>query len=325
MRMNNLPANLVGNKNLTTSPLTARAKDYITNSKAANTRKAYRSDWACFMSFCESTGLQPLPALPETVALYITYLADQKGYKVSTISRRIASISQAHQIAGYVSPTKEAIVQNTMAGIKRAKGLSTKGAAPITIEGLRRMVATLPENLLGVRDRALLLLGFAGAFRRSELVSLNVSDVEETPEGLLVHLRKSKTDQEGKGQLKAICYGSNPVTCPVRALRAWLEASNITAGPLFRAMDRHGNIRQGKLSGEAVSLIIKRAAKAAGMDPANYSGHSLRAGFCTTAARNGQPSRAIMKQTGHRSEAMVSRYIRLANAFRDNAVVGLGL
>jgi integrase len=277
------------------------------------------------MSFCESTGLQPLPALPETVALYITYLADQKGYKVSTISRRIASISQAHQIAGYVSPTKEAIVQNTMAGIKRAKGISTKGAAPITIEGLRRMVATLPENLLGVRDRALLLLGFAGAFRRSELVSLNVSDVEETPEGLLVHLRKSKTDQEGKGQLKAICYGSNPVTCPVRALRAWLEASNITAGPLFRAMDRHGNIRQGKLSGEAVSLIIKRAAKAAGMDPANYSGHSLRAGFCTTAARNGQPSRAIMKQTGHRSEAMVSRYIRLANAFRDNAVVGLGL
>jgi site-specific recombinase XerD len=321
---NNLPAKLVRNGNLV-QPLATKAKDYVTNSKAANTRKAYRSDWTCFTSFCESAGLHPLPALPETIALYITYLAVQKGYKVSTISRRIASISQAHQVAGWESPTKEAIVQNTMAGIKREKGVSTKGAAPIFTEDLRRMVATLPESLLGIRDRALLLLGFAGAFRRSELVSLNVSDVEETPEGLLVHLRKSKTDQEGKGQLKAICYGSNPVTCPVRALKAWLEASSITEGPLFRAIDRHGNIQQGKLSGEAVSLIIKRAAEAAGMDPANYSGHSLRAGFCTTAAKNGESSRAIMKQTGHTSETTVSRYIRLANAFQDNAVVGLGL
>ena len=321
---NNLPAKLVRNGNLV-QPLATKAKDYVTNSKAANTRKAYRSDWACFTSFCESAGLHPLPALPETIALYITYLADQKGYKVSTISRRIASISQAHQVAGWESPTKEAIVRNTMAGIKREKGVSTKEAAPILTEDLRRMVATLPESLLGIRDRALLLLGFAGAFRRSELVSLNVSDVEETPEGLLVHLRKSKTDQEGKGQLKAICYGSNPVTCPVRALKAWLEASSITEGPLFRAIDRHGNIQQGKLSGEAVSLIIKRAAEAAGMDPANYSGHSLRAGFCTTAAKNGQSSRAIMKQTGHKSEAMVSRYIRHGSAFIDNAVTSLGL
>ena len=187
------------------------------------------------------------------------------------------------------------------------------------------MMANLPDRLLGVRDRALLLVGFAGAFRRSELVSLNVRDLKFTNDGLTVTLRRSKTDQEGSGRKVGIPYGSSPETCPVRSLRAWLEASGIESGPVFRPINRHGQIRPSRLSDRAVALIVKRAAEAAGKDPAEFAGHSLRSGLATAAAIGGASERAIMKQTGHRSTAMVRRYIRDGSLFRENAAARVGL
>ena len=186
------------------------------------------------------------------------------------------------------------------------------------------MVATLPDNLLGLRDRALLLIGFAGAFRRSELVSLDVEDVEECAEGLRVTLRRSKTDQEGAGEVKGIPYGRKLETCPVRALRAWLEAAGITAGPIFRSVNRHGQVQPGRLSDKAVALVVKRAAEAAGFDATRYAGHSLRTGLTTSAAAAGVQERDIMRQTGHRSVNMVRRYIREGELFRSNAAAQVG-
>jgi integrase len=186
------------------------------------------------------------------------------------------------------------------------------------------MVAALPDGLLGVRDRALLLVGFAGAFRRSELVSLDRPDLEFTKDGLTVMLRRSKSDQEGQGRKVGIPYGSNPETCPVRALQAWLEAAAITDGPVFRGVTRHGKV-QGRLSGYAVALIVKRYAAVGGLDPSRYAGHSLRAGLATAAAIGGASERSIMNQTGHKSITMVRRYIRDGNLFRENAAAKTGL
>jgi integrase len=184
------------------------------------------------------------------------------------------------------------------------------------------MVATLPETRGGARDRALLLVGFAGAFRRSELVGLTVADAAFSSEGLTITLRRSKTDQEGQGRKVGLPYGSTAATCPVRALQAWLDAAAVTAGPLFRSVDRHGNVG-GALGDRDVARIVKRVAEAAGIDPANVAGHSLRAGLATTAAKAGKAAHVIMKQTGHRSVAMVQRYVRDAELFSDNAAAGL--
>jgi integrase len=186
------------------------------------------------------------------------------------------------------------------------------------------MVDTLPDSLLGIRDRALLLVGFAGAFRRSELVGLDVADVEFKREGLVVTLERSKTDQEGAGRKIGIPYGSNPATCPVRALQAWLEASATTEGALFRTMNRHGHVKD-RLSGQGVAIVVKRCAEAAGLNPDDYAGHSLRSGLATSAAAAGVSERAIMNQTGHKSVNMVRRYIREGSLFRENAAAGVGL
>jgi Phage integrase family len=204
-----------------------------------------------------------------------------------------------------------------MAGIRRAKGTAPETKAPTLTDDIRAMCAKLPEGLLGVRDRALLLLGFAGAFRRSELVSLDVSDLELNSQGLVVMLRRSKTDQEGAGRKIGIPYGSTYWTCPVRSLQAWLEESGIVEGPLFRCVNRHGKIQPGRLSGFAVSLIVKRYAAAAGLDVTKSSGHSLRAGFATSAAIGGASERAIMNQTGHRSTAHGPPLHRDADLFRE--------
>jgi integrase len=187
------------------------------------------------------------------------------------------------------------------------------------------MVTSLPDNLLGIRDRALLLIGFAGGFRRSELVALNVEDLEFKREGLVVTIRKSKTDQEGIGRKIGIPYGSNCDTCPVRSLQLWLEEGAITEGSVFRSVNRHGHVQEGCLSDKAVALVVKRCAESAGLDSSKYSGHSLRAGMATSAAMNGASERQIMKQTGHRSEAMVRRYIREGSLFNDNVSGNLGL
>ena len=304
--------------------LVRQARDYAACARAANTKRAYQNDWYDFTSWCAEQGLQPLPAAPQTIALYLTARAET--HRVSSLQRRLSAISQAHQAAGFPPiSTRQEPLHSVWMGIKRDKGTAQRGKAPVVTEELRAMVATLPDSLLGIRDRALLLLGFAGAFRRSELVSLDVDDVNMTRDGVIVTLRRSKTDQEGQGQKIGIPYGSNPATCPVRALQAWLEASGITEGPLFRSVDRHGNLQPGRLSDKAVALVVKRRAEAVGLDPAKYAGHSLRAGLATAAAAAGASERAIMNQTRHRSVMMVRRYIRDGSLFRENAAAMVGL
>jgi site-specific recombinase XerD len=303
-----------------------RARDYAPEARAANTRRAYRADWRDFTSWCEGHGRPALPAAPETVALYLTDLAGR--CKTSTLQRRLSSIAQAHQLAGHAahdSPTRHATVRAVWAGIRRAKGTAQAGKAPALTADVRAMVATLPDTLLGLRDRALLLLGFAGAFRRSELVGLDVGDLEAGRAGLVVTLRRSKTDQEGEGRKLGVPYGAHPDTCPVRAVQEWLDATGFREGPLFRSVNRHEQVQPGRLSDKAVALVVKRAAAAAGRDPARYAGHSLRAGLATAAAMAGASERSIMAQTGHRSERMVRKYIRDGQLFCDNAAAAVGL
>jgi integrase len=299
-----------------------QASQYAREARAQNTRRAYGSDWQAFEAFCSEQGLVSLPALPETVALYLTHLAE-KGRKVSTIERALVSISQRHRFALQPSPRSSALVAETLRGIRRSIGVAQRGKAPVLAADLRRMLSIVADGLLGIRDRALLLLGFAGAFRRSELVSLDVGDLAFTQDGLEVTIRRSKTDQEGQGRKVGIPYGMTPETCPVRALRAYLEASGITEGAIFRAVSRHGKLASVRLSDRAVALVVKRYAHRVGLDPRQFAGHSLRAGLATSAAKAGKSERAIMAQTGHRSVEMVRRYIRDASLFSDNAAAGL--
>lgn len=300
-----------------------QAKDYARQAKSQNTRRAYASDWDDFARWCQPYAFVPLPARPETVALYLTALAD--ALKPSTLGRRLATISQVHQAAGHETPTTAAPVRLVWAGIRRAKGTSQQGKAPAITAEIGRMVDTLDDRLLGVRDRSLLLIGFAGAFRRSELVGLDVKDVQAGHDGLTIHIRKSKTDQEGQGRKVGIPYGSHPHTCPVRAYLAWSEKSGLTDGPLFRSVNRHGQLQPARLSDRAVALIVKRAAQNAGLNPDKYAGHSLRAGLATSAAQAGVSERAIMAQTGHKSVMVARRYIRDGSLFRDNAAAQVGL
>jgi integrase len=302
----------------------ARLRTYADGSKADATWRAYRSDWRCFTRWCVEQGRQPLPAAPETVALYLEAHAELRA--IATLQRRLSSIAQHHQAAGHPSPTHHPMVKVVWEGIRRTHGRPQRAVAPATTDVIRAMVATLDSGrLIGVRDRALLLLGFAGAFRRSELVSLDVADIVDCEEGLRVTLRRSKTDQEGRGYTKGIPYGSNPATCPVRAWRAWLEASGITDGPAFRSVDRHGRLGAARLADKTVALVVKRTIAAAGLDPADYSGHSLRAGLATAAALAGLNELAIMEQTGHKSTDMVRRYIRHGRLFHNNAAAAVGL
>ena len=300
-----------------------RASEFIEQSKSKNTIRAYRADWEHFTAWCKAHGQASLPATAETVALYVTDLADT--HKPATITRRISAISQAHQIAGMDTPTGSAKVRLVMAGIRRTKGTAQTCKTPILVDDLRRMLAGLPENLLGVRDRVLLLIGFCGAFRRSELVALDVFDVSVTREGLVVTIRRSKTDQEAEGRKIGIPYASHLETCPVRSLQDWLEKSGITEGPLFRPIDRFGKMASIRLSAAAVADIVKKYVAAVGLDATEFAGHSLRSGLATSAAAAGASERSIMRQTGHRSEKMVRRYIKDGSLFRENAVAVVGL
>jgi site-specific recombinase XerC len=233
-----------------------QARDYAGMAKAPNTIKAYRTDWADFTAWCEGQGLQALPAAPETVACYLT--ARSSSCKVSTLQRRISAISQAHQAEQYDSPTSTLLVRSVWAGIRREKGTAQQGKAPAVTDHIKAMVETLPDSLLGIRDRALLFLGFAGAFRRSELVGLDVTDLEFTAAGLVVTIRRSKTDQEGQGMKKGIPFGGRADTCPVRAVQGWLQAAGISAGPAFRSVNRHGRVQPGRLCDKAVALVSEK-------------------------------------------------------------------
>ena len=281
--------------------------DFVAASRAENTTRVYRTGWAQFTAWCDEHRVIALPAGAETVALYVADLA--KGAKPATIDSRLAAISAAHRAAGHESPTKEEPVRLVRRGVRRTLGTAQRQVRPVTVPDLRTMLQGLGTDPAGCRDRALLLLGFAGALRRSELVGLDVDDMTEGTDGLTVHLRRSKTDQEGTGRTVGIPFGSNPVTCPVRAWLAWLEGSGITEGAAFRPVDRHGHIGATRLSAPAVALVLKRHASRAGLDPGEVAGHSLRAGLATSAAAAGVPERVIADQTGHRGTAMLRRYI----------------
>jgi len=246
-------------------------------------------------------------------------------FKPSTISRRLVSIAQAHKAAGHTSPTTDERVRLVNAGIRRVHGVAPRQVRPVVTEDLRRMVETCREDPAGTRDRALLLIGFAGALRRSELVALDAADIEETRDGLVITVQRSKTDQEGAGRKIGVPYGSNPSTCPVRAWRSWVEEANITEGPSFRGIDRHGNVAASRLSDRGVALIVKRRAEQAGIKPDTVSGHSLRAGLATAAAAAGVSERAIAATTGHKSMTVLRGYIRDGNLFNENAAAAVGL
>ena len=266
-------------------PSLDKAREFARQSKAENTIRGYRSDWKDFCGWCDRRGTGPLPASPETVA---SYMADCAGrLKSGSIQRRLNAIAEAHKATGLESPTASGIVRNTFKGIRRTIGTAATQKAPALTQDIRAMVAAADEGRIGHRDRALILLGFAGAFRRSELVGLDVADLTFNRDGLTVLLRRSKTDQEGQGRKIGLPYGSNPDTCPVRVAQAWLELAGVTMGPVFRSINRHGHVQEGGLSSIDVARVVKKLAERTGLDPAKYAGHSLRAGHATCAAMAG--------------------------------------
>ena len=275
-----------------------------------NSRTAYQADLKHFTVW---GGI--IPCNPDDVAQYLAAHAGQLS--VATLNRRLVSIGKAHTSQNLPSPTKADIVKAVLRGIRRTHGVPQRQVAPAIKEDVLAMVKNL-DGTKGIRDRALLLVGFAGAFRRSELVSLTVEDVEFAKQGLLIHLARSKTDQEGQGRKVAIPFARGSV-CAVHSLQTWLEASGITTGLIFRGITRHGKIADSGITPQSVALVVKERAQAAGLDPAKYSGHSLRAGLVTSAAQMGVSSWKIRQQTGHKSDSMLARYIRDANIFTDNA------
>ncbi len=288
---------------------------YLEASLAANTRRAYRADVAQFTAWGGT-----VPASPDTIAQYLAEHAET--LTVATLARRLVAIGKAHTMQRLPNPCSSELVRMTMRGICRTLGKPQRQVAAAIKEDVLAMVGAMGGSMKDIRDRALILIGFAGAFRRSELVAINCTDVERVSQGIVIQLRRSKTDQEGRGRKVAISYARGPV-CPVRALEAWVEAAGITDGPVFRPVDRHGHTADSRLSGEAVAVVVKARAEAAGLDAARYSGHSLRAGLATSAAVAGVSSNKIRQQTGHASEAMLSRYIRDGELFRDNPVACL--
>ena len=281
----------------------------LKNSKANNTLRAYQSDYRDFSLFCSKNGLSSMPTQPKIIALYITHLS--KFSKFSTLKRRIASISVIHKLKGHYLDTKHPIIMENLHGIKRTLGSRQKAKKPLLINSLKKIIKAIDqEKKERDRDRALILIGFAGGFRRSELVSILKEDVELVDEGVKILIKKSKTDQSGEGSIKAIPYFQNQEFCPVIALKKYmsLKKFNSNSEKIF------------KLSDKSVALIIKKYAQIAGLDPTKYAGHSLRSGFATTAAEFGAEERNIMTMTGHKTTQMVRRYIREANLFKNNAL-----
>jgi site-specific recombinase XerD len=296
-----------------------RARGYANAEKAAATRRAYGTDFAIFRAWCEERQLDALPASPATVAAFLAHEAS-RNVKASTISRRTAAIRYAHKLAGGAIPTDDELVKATVRGIRRTLGTARTKKAPATAERLLAMAANTGDGLKGIRDRALLLLGFAGAFRRSELVALNIEDLEETPDGMKITIRHSKTDQEGAGQTIAIPFGE--IACPVSALKEWIAAAGIPAGAMFRSVNRHGRVGE-RLTDQSVSDIVKEHAKRLRLDPKQFAGHSLRAGFLTSAASRGASIFKMMDVSRHRSVDTLRGYVRDAELFKDHAGAGL--
>ncbi len=304
-------------------PLLERANAYAADSRAGSTKRGYLTDFASFTAWCTDHGLDPMPANVATIAVYLSNLAD-RGKRASTIERALTGIAHAHRARGFAWHRGEPVIANVMTGIRRTLGTAPQQKAPVVDEELDRLLAVLdPTKLADVRDRAVLTFGWWGAFRRSELVALTTDDLTRTAGGIVAMLRRSKTDQAGAGATKGIPFTTDVNVCPVRALDAWLAASEIKAGALFRSVDRFGRVSTRALSGRSVALIVQRTAVRAGLDPHNLAAHSLRAGFATTAALKGRSLEAIMRQTLHKSERVARGYVRIAKAFDGNPAVGL--
>ena len=295
----------------------------LKSSKSMNTVRAYKSDFKDFGLFCLKNGFKSMPTDPKVVSLYLTYLSS-KDIKISTLKRRIVSIGVLQIMKGHYLDTKHPILIENFMGIKRIKGVSQKGKKPLLINDLKQIVDVINKqkepDLKKLRNKALLLIGFAGGFRRNELISLNFEDIEFVFEGLKINIKRSKTDQFGEGFVKGIPHFENYLYCPVKNLKNWLNVSKIKKGPVFVRFSKGSSLTDARLTDQSVALIIKEYLVKAGIDSKNYSGHSLRSGFATSAAEAGAEERSIMAMTGHKSTEMVRRYIKEANIFKNNAL-----
>jgi site-specific recombinase XerD len=282
----------------------------LRNSKSTNTLRAYKSDYNDFSLFCSKNGFQAMPTEPKILSLYITHLASYS--KFSTLKRRLASISIIHKTKGHYIDTKHPIIVENLMGIKRTNGSNQKGKKPLLINDLKLLIQAIDDsrekNIRKIRDKALVLIGFSGGFRRSELVDIEYEDIEFVEEGVKIFVKRSKTDQSGEGMTKAIPYFDNINFCPVKALNKWIVEAELKDGKIFNISDKN------------VALIIKKYANYAGLDAHRYAGHSLRSGFATSTAESGAEERNIMAMTGHKSTEMVRRYIKEANLFKNNAL-----
>ena len=295
----------------------------LQNSKAINTVRAYKSDFNDFGLFCAQNGFKSLPSEPKIVSLYLTYLST-KNVKISTLKRRLVSIGVIHKLKGHYLDTKHPLIIENIMGIKRRKGSIQKSKKPILINHLKQIINVIDKEKIKeikkLRDRSIILIGFSGGFRRNELVSLDYDDLDFVEEGLKIRLKRSKTDQFGEGSVKGLPYFNNVQYCPVVSMRKWLELSKINSGALFRRFTKGSKLSDNRLSDQTVALLIKDYLKIAGIENKNYSGHSLRSGFATSAAESGAEERSIMAMTGHKSTEMVRRYIKDANLFKNNAL-----
>ena len=295
----------------------------LQNSKAKNTVRAYKSDFSDFSLFCVQNGFKSLPSEPKIVSLYLTHLST-KDAKMSTLKRRLVSIGVIHKMKGLYLDTKHPSIIENILGIKRRKGSIQKGKKPILISRLKVIIDVIDqqkkETIIKLRDRSIILIGFSGGFRRNEIVSLDYDDLDFVQEGLKVNLKRSKTDQFAEGSIKALPYFDNSQYCPVLSVKKWIEISKINSGPLFRRFTKNLKLSEARLSDQTVALLIKKYLYLAGIDNKNYSGHSLRSGFATSAAEAGAEERSIMAMTGHKTTEMVRRYIKDANLFKNNAL-----
>ena len=295
----------------------------LQSSKANNTIRAYKSDFNDFELFCIQNGFKSLPSEPKIISLYLTSLSS-KNIKMSTLKRRLVSIGVIHKLKGHYLDTKHPLIIENIMGIKRRKGSAQNGKKPLLINNLKVLIKAINRSksnpIIKFRDRTIVLIGFSGGFRRNEIVSLNYDDIEFVNEGMKINLRRSKTDQYGEGFLKGIPYFDNPVYCPVISMQNWLKISKIDSGSLFRRFSKGAKLTEIRLTDQTVALIIKKYLQRAGIDSKNYSGHSLRSGFATSAADAGAEERSIMAMTGHKSTEMVRRYIKEANVFKNNAL-----
>ena len=284
--------------------------DNIRSSKSVNTLRAYKSDFNHFMNFCKKNNFRPLPADPKIISFYITDLSSNS--KVSTLKRRLASISVIHKLKGHYIDIKHPLIIENLMGIQRKKGVFQKSKNPILINELKEIIKVIDNSekniLKKLRNKALILIGFSGGFRRSELVNIDFEDLEFTKEGVKIFIKRSKTDQSGEGMIKAIPYFKEKNFCPVTYLKNWIEICKMNKGFIFNISDK------------MVAILIKKYLLAAGFDPKKYSGHSLRSGFATTAASSGADEKSIMTMTGHKTTQMVRRYIKESNLFKNNAL-----